>query len=129
MRLCQPSKTASLDLSTASESGTKHTPLSTQRLEPTRIEFALVVSCRVRQRSCGPDRHLGSVLSVLIATDVPTVIGELAISSASLAESHFGVVVTARDVETHKVTVCGRLRPSPRRREVPSRLDGERESR
>ncbi len=33
--------------------------------------------------------------SVLIATDVPPLDGELAISSASLAELHFGVLVTA----------------------------------
>lgn len=33
--------------------------------------------------------------SVLIATDVPRLDGELAISSASLAELHFGVLVTA----------------------------------
>lgn len=33
--------------------------------------------------------------SVLIATDVSPLIGELAISSASLAELHFGVLVTA----------------------------------
>ncbi len=33
--------------------------------------------------------------SVLIATDVPELEGELAISSASLAELHFGVLVTA----------------------------------
>jgi toxin FitB len=33
--------------------------------------------------------------SVLIATDVPTLDGELAISAASLAELHFGVMVTA----------------------------------
>ncbi|MGH8961295.1 MAG: type II toxin-antitoxin system VapC family toxin [Jatrophihabitantaceae bacterium] len=32
--------------------------------------------------------------SVLIATDVPPLEGELAISSASLAELHFGVLVT-----------------------------------
>ena len=32
--------------------------------------------------------------SVLIATDVPTLEGELAISTASLAELHFGVLVT-----------------------------------
>lgn len=32
--------------------------------------------------------------SVLIATDVPRLDGELAISSASLAELHFGVLVT-----------------------------------
>lgn len=36
--------------------------------------------------------------SVLIATDVPTLDGELAISSASIAELHFGVMVTADDV-------------------------------
>ena len=35
--------------------------------------------------------------SVLIATDVPTLDGELAISAASLAELHFGVMVTADD--------------------------------
>ncbi len=33
--------------------------------------------------------------SVLIATDVPVLDGELAISAASLAELHFGVMVTA----------------------------------
>lgn len=33
--------------------------------------------------------------SVLIATDVPVLDGELAISTASLAELHFGVLVTA----------------------------------
>jgi toxin FitB len=33
--------------------------------------------------------------SVLIATDVPILAGELAISAASLAELHFGVMVTA----------------------------------
>ena len=33
--------------------------------------------------------------SVLIATDVPALAGELAISAASLAELHFGVMVTA----------------------------------
>ncbi len=33
--------------------------------------------------------------SVLIATDVPALEGELAISVASLAELHFGVLVTA----------------------------------
>lgn len=33
--------------------------------------------------------------SVLIATDVPPLDGELAISSVSLAELHFGVLVTA----------------------------------
>lgn len=33
--------------------------------------------------------------SVLVATDVPRLDGELAISSASLAELHFGVLVTA----------------------------------
>lgn len=33
--------------------------------------------------------------SVLIATDVPELDGELAISTASLAELHFGVLVTA----------------------------------
>lgn len=32
--------------------------------------------------------------SILIATDVPPLDGELAISSASLAELHFGVLVT-----------------------------------
>ena len=32
--------------------------------------------------------------SVLIATDVPELVGELAISAASLAELHFGVLVT-----------------------------------
>ena len=37
--------------------------------------------------------------SVLIATSVPTLDGELAISAASLAELHFGVMVTA-DGET-----------------------------
>ena len=35
--------------------------------------------------------------SVLIATDVPSLDGELAISSASIAELHFGVMVTADD--------------------------------
>jgi len=35
--------------------------------------------------------------SVLIATGVPTLDGELAISAASLAELHFGVMVTADD--------------------------------
>ncbi len=35
--------------------------------------------------------------SVLIATDVPILDGELAISSASIAELHFGVMVTADD--------------------------------
>lgn len=35
--------------------------------------------------------------SVLIATDVPTLEGELAISAASLAELHFGVMVTGDD--------------------------------
>ncbi len=35
--------------------------------------------------------------SVLIATDVPTLDGELGISAASLAELHFGVMVTADD--------------------------------
>ena len=35
--------------------------------------------------------------SVLIATDVPTLDGELAISAASLTELHFGVMVTADD--------------------------------
>lgn len=35
--------------------------------------------------------------SVLIATDVSTLDGELAISAASLAELHFGVMVTADD--------------------------------
>lgn len=35
--------------------------------------------------------------SVLIANDVPTLDGELAISAASLAELHFGVMVTADD--------------------------------
>ncbi|MGA9275889.1 PIN domain-containing protein [Ilumatobacter sp.] len=35
--------------------------------------------------------------SVLIATDVPTLDGELAISAASIAELHFGVMVTADD--------------------------------
>lgn len=35
--------------------------------------------------------------SVLIATDVPTLDGELAISAASLADLHFGVMVTADD--------------------------------
>ena len=35
--------------------------------------------------------------SVLIATDVPTLDGELAISAVSLAELHFGVMVTADD--------------------------------
>jgi predicted nucleic acid-binding protein len=33
--------------------------------------------------------------SVLIATDVPPLEGELAISAASLAELHFGVMITA----------------------------------
>ena len=33
--------------------------------------------------------------SVLVATDVPPLDGELAISAASLAELHFGVLVTA----------------------------------
>ena len=33
--------------------------------------------------------------SVLIATDVPALEGELAISAASLAELHFGVMITA----------------------------------
>lgn len=33
--------------------------------------------------------------SVLIATDVPPLAGDLAISAASLAELHFGVMVTA----------------------------------
>jgi predicted nucleic acid-binding protein len=33
--------------------------------------------------------------SVLIATDVPALEGDLAISTASLAELHFGVLVTA----------------------------------
>ncbi len=33
--------------------------------------------------------------SVLLATDVPRLEGELAISAASLAELHFGVLVTA----------------------------------
>jgi len=33
--------------------------------------------------------------SVLLATDVPQLEGELAISSASLAELHFGVLVTS----------------------------------
>ena len=33
--------------------------------------------------------------SVLLATDLPPLDGELAISSASLAELHFGVLVTA----------------------------------
>lgn len=33
--------------------------------------------------------------SVLVATDVPVLDGELAISAASLAELHFGVLVTA----------------------------------
>ncbi len=33
--------------------------------------------------------------SVLIATDVPSLEGELAISAAALAELHFGVLVTA----------------------------------
>jgi len=32
--------------------------------------------------------------SVLIATDVPVLDGELAISAASLAELHFGVMIT-----------------------------------
>ena len=42
-------------------------------------------------------RSLKAVLdtSVLIATDVPELEGELAISAASLAELHFGVLVTA----------------------------------
>jgi len=35
--------------------------------------------------------------SVLVANDVPTLDGELAISAASLAELHFGVMVTADD--------------------------------
>ena len=35
--------------------------------------------------------------SVLIATGVPALDGELAISSASIAELHFGVMVTADD--------------------------------
>ena len=35
--------------------------------------------------------------SVLIATNVPTLDGELAISSASIAELHFGVMVTTDD--------------------------------
>ena len=35
--------------------------------------------------------------SVLIATDVPTLDGELAISSPSIADLHFGVMVTADD--------------------------------
>ncbi len=35
--------------------------------------------------------------SVLIATDVPILDGELAISAVSLAELHFGVMVTADD--------------------------------
>ena len=35
--------------------------------------------------------------SVLIATDVPALDGELDISSASIAELHFGVMVTADD--------------------------------
>ena len=35
--------------------------------------------------------------SVLIASDVPALDGELAISSASIAELHFGVMVTADD--------------------------------
>lgn len=35
--------------------------------------------------------------SVLIATDVPALDGELAISAVSLAELHFGVMVTADD--------------------------------
>jgi predicted nucleic acid-binding protein len=35
--------------------------------------------------------------SVLIATDVPALDGELAISTVSLAELHFGVMVTADD--------------------------------
>jgi len=33
--------------------------------------------------------------SVLIATDVPPLEGELAISAAALAELHFGVLVTS----------------------------------
>lgn len=33
--------------------------------------------------------------SVLVGTDVPTLDGELAISAASLAELHYGVMVTA----------------------------------
>ena len=33
--------------------------------------------------------------SILIATDVPPLEGELAISAAALAELHFGVLVTA----------------------------------
>ena len=35
--------------------------------------------------------------SVLIAADVPALDGQLAISAASLAELHFGVLVTAKD--------------------------------
>lgn len=35
--------------------------------------------------------------SVLIATDIPALDGELAISAASLAELHFGVMVTTDD--------------------------------
>ena len=35
--------------------------------------------------------------SVLLATDVPALEGELAISAATLAELHFGVLVTADD--------------------------------
>ena len=35
--------------------------------------------------------------SVLIATDIPALDGELAISAASIAELHFGVMVTADD--------------------------------
>jgi predicted nucleic acid-binding protein len=35
--------------------------------------------------------------SVLIATDVPALDGDLAISAVSLAELHFGVMVTADD--------------------------------
>lgn len=35
--------------------------------------------------------------SVLVATDVPALDGELAISAVSLAELHFGVMVTADD--------------------------------
>jgi predicted nucleic acid-binding protein len=36
--------------------------------------------------------------SVLLATDVPALEGELAISAATLAELHFGVLVTADDM-------------------------------
>ena len=40
--------------------------------------------------------------SVLIANDVPTLDGELAISAASLTELHFGVMVTADDATRAK---------------------------